>query len=303
MDLPVTVIGGYLGAGKTTLVNHLLRHNEGRRLAVLVNEFGDLPIDADLIEAQEGGMMSISGGCVCCAFGSDLIGALQDMQAMQPQPDHVLIEASGVALPASIATTVSMIKGLRSDGVLVLADAEQIRANAAHTYLADTIERQLAQADLLLLTKVDLVSETDLATVTEWLRGKVNRARIVPVSQGAVPISAVLGAVPLPARRGVQPDDVGHGLFASVVLEPGGNTNAETLARALAQEPCVTRAKGFVTTRAGYALIHVVGHRHAVEHVAGDHTVGVVCIGLKDGFAPERLHGLIAHTSAQRENS
>lgn len=303
MDLPVTVIGGYLGAGKTTLLNHLLRHNEGRRLAVLVNEFGDLPIDADLIEAQDGGMMSISGGCVCCAFGSDLIGALEDMLAMQPQPDHVLIEASGVALPASIATTVSMINGMRSDGVLVLADAEQIRANAAHKYLSDTIERQLAQADLLLLTKVDLVSDADLAKVTDWLSSKVDRARILPLSQGVVAISAVLGAIPVPARRSAQPADIGHGLFASIVLEPGDDTDAEHLARALAQEPCVTRAKGFVTTPTGCALIHVVGHRHAVEHVAGEHPSGVVCIGLKDDFAPKRLLALVGQASAQRENS
>ena len=80
--LPVSVIGGYLGAGKTTLVNHLLRHANGRRLAVLVNEFGDLPIDADLIEAEEDGLISISGGCVCCSFGNDLIAALGDLAKM-----------------------------------------------------------------------------------------------------------------------------------------------------------------------------------------------------------------------------
>ena len=134
IKLPVTVIGGYLGAGKTTLVNHLLRHNDGFRLAILVNEFGDMPIDADLIEAEDGGMISISGGCVCCAFGSDLIGALEAC-SRAARPDHVLIEASGVALPASIATTVSMIEGLRADAVLVLADVEQIRGNAVHRYL------------------------------------------------------------------------------------------------------------------------------------------------------------------------
>ena len=97
--LPVTVIGGYLGAGKTTLVNHLLRHAEGRRLAVLVNEFGELPIDADLIEAEGDDLISISGGCVCCSFGSDLTAALLRLAALEPRPDHVVIEASGVAIP------------------------------------------------------------------------------------------------------------------------------------------------------------------------------------------------------------
>ena len=78
--LPITVVGGYLGAGKTTLINHLLRYSEGRRLAILVNEFGELSIDEDLIEAEEAGLISISGGCVCCSFGDDLTGALMDLQ-------------------------------------------------------------------------------------------------------------------------------------------------------------------------------------------------------------------------------
>lgn len=293
MDLPVTVIGGYLGAGKTTLVNHLLRHNEGLRLAVLVNEFGDLSIDADLIEAEEDGLISISGGCVCCAFGSDLIGALEDILAMRPRPDHVLIEASGVALPASIATTVNMIKGLRGDAVLVLADAEQIRANAAHKYLADTIERQLKQADILLLTKTDLVEAAQVQEITGWLRAKVPSTRILEVQQGRVPVSAVLGALPLPTRHAPGQSDGAHGLFASTVLEPADPVDAAAMARALAEDPGVIRAKGFVRTLEGLALIHVVGHRHTVETVQGNHPLGVVCIGPKDLFDGARLRGLL----------
>lgn len=292
MRLPVTVIGGYLGAGKTTLVNHLLRHNDGLRLAVLVNEFGDLPIDADLIEAEEDGLISISGGCVCCAFGSDLIGALEDMVSMQPRPDHVLIEASGVALPASIATTVGMVDGLRADAVLVLADAEQIRANAAHKYLADTVDRQLRQADILLLTKSDLVDATTLEEVRVWLGERAPGTRVLSISNGAVPASAVLGALPLPARHATASMPGAHGLFASTVLAPAGPVDAERLAAALAADAGVTRAKGFVTTPMGPALVHVVGTRYSVEAATGDQTSGVVCIGLKEAFDASRLHAL-----------
>ena len=291
MDLPVTVIGGYLGAGKTTLVNHLLRHADGLRYAVLVNEFGDLSIDADLIEAEEDGMISISGGCVCCAFGNDLIGALDDMLAMRPRPDHVLIEASGVALPASIAASVGLVQGMRVDGVLVLADADQIRANAANTYLSDTITRQLAQADIVLLTKADLIDAAGLERLTTWLRSQAPGTRIVPVVQGAVPAEAILGALPLAARgRTVGP--AAHGLFDSVVLRPDGPVDAADLARALADDPGVTRAKGFVDTRDGLVLIHVVGHRRTVEPATGDHPNGVVCIGLKAEFDPARVRAL-----------
>ncbi|MGR3802831.1 CobW family GTP-binding protein [Marinibacterium profundimaris] len=293
MDLPVTIIGGYLGAGKTTLINHLLRHNEGLRLAILVNEFGELPIDADLIEAEDGGLMSISGGCVCCAYGSDMIGVLEDIAAMEPRPDHVLLEASGVALPASIAVTVGMMQGFRSDGVIVLADAEQIRKTAANSYLADTVDRQIEQADLLLLTKADLVPDKALEEVTAWLSAKAPATRVLPVSRGELPVRAVVGAVPFPQRGGPSPA-TGHARFDSVLLEPSGPVDAEALARALAAEPSVTRAKGFVQTGDGLALIHVVGQRGAVEAVSGERRVGIICIGLRGELDAPALHALVA---------
>ena len=122
--LPVTIIGGYLGAGKTTLVNHLLRHADGVRLAVLVNEFGALPIDSDLIESQDDNIISIAGGCVCCSYGNDLIVSMVDLARMQPRPEHVLIESSGVALPGAIAATVDLLADYRFDGIATLVDAE-----------------------------------------------------------------------------------------------------------------------------------------------------------------------------------
>ena len=103
---PVTVAGGYLGAGKTTLVNHLLRHAQGMRLAVLVNDFGELAIDADLIEAQSGDVLSIAGVC-CCSFGSDLIGGAGDAGRPRAGAGPVLIETSGVALPGAVARSVT----------------------------------------------------------------------------------------------------------------------------------------------------------------------------------------------------
>ena len=111
MALPVTLIGGYLGAGKTTLVNHLLRTADGLRLAVLVNEFGALPIDAELIEARGEKVISIAGGCVCCSYGSDLMAALMDLEEIAGDIDHVLIETSGVALPGQVARSVGLLAG------------------------------------------------------------------------------------------------------------------------------------------------------------------------------------------------
>ena len=98
--LPVTVVGGYLGSGKTTLINNLLNSADGHRYAVLVNDFGELSIDAQLIEKQDGNVISLSGGCICCSYGNDLTSALLELKT--DTIDQVVIEASGVALPGSI---------------------------------------------------------------------------------------------------------------------------------------------------------------------------------------------------------
>ncbi|MGR3586145.1 MAG: CobW family GTP-binding protein, partial [Pseudooceanicola nanhaiensis] len=218
--LPVTIIGGYLGAGKTTLVNHLLR-TSGLRLAVMVNEFGALPIDRDLIEAEGDALISIAGGCVCCEYGDDLVGALMQVQEMTPPPDHVLLESSGVAIPGSILASLMFVDGMRGDGVVVMADAAEVRTTAANRYLADTIRRQLADADILVLNKTDLVPEAELEAVTAWLREAVPGTRIIPCTQGQVPHEALLGSVPLP-RRGHRVSGHAEGLFRSVVLQPEG---------------------------------------------------------------------------------
>ena len=160
--VPTTILGGYLGAGKTTLVNGLLRRAGGRRLAVLVNEFGELPIDEDLIEGREGNLLAISGGCVCCSYGSDLVAALLDLVARRPLPDHVVVETSGVALPGAVARSIGLVAELALDGVVVLADAETIVARASDRYLADTIARQVDAADLLVLTKLDLLDPAEI---------------------------------------------------------------------------------------------------------------------------------------------
>ena len=192
-DLPVTLIGGYLGAGKTTLINRLLRQADGLRLAVLVNDFGELPIDADLIESQDDNVISIAGGCVCCSYGSDLMAALVDLDRLVPRPHHLLIETSGVALPLAIAQSVRLIAGYALDGIVVLADAENIRVRGRDRYLGDTIERQLATADIVILNKTDLVGPTELADTRQWLLEKASISRLVETVGADIPLPTLLG--------------------------------------------------------------------------------------------------------------
>ncbi len=291
--IPVTVIGGYLGAGKTTLVNHLLRNANGVRLAVLVNEFGELAIDEDLIEAQDDDVISIAGGCVCCSFGSDLTAALGDMAAMDPPPDHVLIESSGVAIPSSIVNSLVFLPAFRSDGIVILADAETVQKSARDKYMGDTVTRQIADADIILLNKVDLVSAEALMSTRMWLSVQNRAVRIVESTQSVVPPEIVLDSFVGRARAGGQHFEAAH--LDMLTLTPTGPLNADALASALAEESAgLVRAKGFVTRGDGTkALIQVVGRRYEVTEASADKADGVVCLGFKDVMSKEALEALV----------
>jgi G3E family GTPase len=291
---PVTLIGGYLGAGKTTLVNHLLRNAGGRRLAVLVNEFGALPIDADLIVAREDNLISISGGCICCSFGSDLVAALIDLKQRGNPIDHLLIETSGVALPGSIVQSLALLPGLVLDGVIVLADAETIEARAGDRYMGDTVLGQLTHADIVLLNKTDLVSQQRADTIVTWLAATVPGARVLPVRNADLPLDVIIGQHS--GRQAVegsmapsehhehqtqehQTDD-----YTTLSLEIDSRCDVERLARNLADARLgLLRAKGFLRGLDGkLATVHIVGRRVQVEPAPAwvEGPGRLVCIGL-----------------------
>ena len=280
--LPVTVVGGYLGAGKTTLVNSLLRQANGRRLAVMVNEFGALPIDASLVEAADERIVSLVGGCVCCSYGEDLVSSLAMLAALEPRPEHVLLEASGVAFPGAIAGTVGLLTGFELDGAVVLADAETVRGRAADRYIGSTVRRQLAQADLILLNKCDLAGNAD--AVEAWLGEAALDARVVRTVQSDAPIDIVLGAwtgrAALPAGGGSF--DHTHG-YMTAALDPPAGADPEALARILA-DPAhrLLRAKGFAPRPdGGMAAIQTVGSRWTVSDAPPNAPAGLICIGLE----------------------
>ena len=191
--LPTLVIGGYLGAGKTTLVNHLLRHAGGRRIAVLVNDFGEISIDADLIEGADGEVLSLAGGCICCSFGADLVGALQRLAAREPRPELVLLECSGVGLPAAVARTARLASGVRIEGIVTVVDALALREQLVQPYVGDTVRQQLVEADLLVLGKADRVPASALQDLQRWLHEAGITAPCVPAEQGRVAPELVIG--------------------------------------------------------------------------------------------------------------
>ena len=155
--LPVTIISGYLGAGKTTLVNNALRKANGLKLAILVNEFGNLAIDEDLIIAQDDNMISLAGGCICCSYGNDMLLSLKELTSLDNKPDHIILEASGVAIPSAIESSISLITECFTESIVSIIDCEQIQDQLNDKYIADTVISQIQSADIILANKADLI--------------------------------------------------------------------------------------------------------------------------------------------------
>lgn len=284
--MPVTVIAGYLGAGKTTLVNRLLRHADGLRIAVLVNEFGELPIDADLIESTDGNVVAIAGGCICCSYGSDLMAAMMELAKVSPRPEHVLIETSGVALPGPVAASLTLLADYALDGTVVLADSETVLRQGRDRYLADTITRQLADADFVILNKADLVDAEALVTTEAWVRSMAPRASIIATRKAAVPMDVIVGTRLAPQRgRGLDLGGPAATAFDTQAFAVSARCDAAALAVALTDPALgILRAKGFVRDLDGRRVtIQIVGTRREVapsSREPGDHD-GLVAIGLK----------------------
>ncbi|WP_219210426.1 CobW family GTP-binding protein [Variovorax boronicumulans] len=309
--LPVTLLGGYLGAGKTTLVNHLLRAAHGRRIAVLVNDFGDLGIDGDLIEAREGDVITLAGGCVCCSFGSDLMDALQRLRQRIASLDHVLIETSGVALPASVASTVRLVEGLRLNAVVVLADANAVRQQASDRYVGETVQRQLEQADLVVLNKLDLLGPAPSQSLRRWATHAAPQAFVLEATRCQV-APELLFDMALPRGEGVARRAPGRsmhakGVFRSISFAFAGTVDTEALSQALlAHADRIVRAKGLMRDAGGAAVqLQFSGTHCTVTAWQGKpFTMGrLVCIGPAATWNETLMRALVWPCAVPRERS
>lgn len=260
--VPFTLLGGYLGAGKTTVVNHLVRHAAGRRLVVLVNDVGAIDVDAALVAEHDGTTMSLSNGCVCCSIADDFGRTLEQIRTMPEPPDHVVAELSGVAEPARVAPWAATA-GFRLDGIVVVADADLLPAQLERTLVGDTLRAQLAAADLVLVTKTDLAVDGG-ARAFEAI-DEITAAPRVVVDRGAVEVALVLG---IDRAEGVPtPTDAEPVGYRAWLIDVGRPTLDELRALLDQFDRSVLRAKGLVECEGStYPIeVHVVGTRRTLR--------------------------------------
>lgn len=266
MRIPALVISGFLGSGKTTLVRHLLTcaAAEGRRVAVVSNEFGALGIDEALLGAGDQAYVELAGGCVCCKL-SDELGQTLQMLYERVQPDQILIETSGVAYPYETQLTLwrePVSAWVDDDAAVVVINAEQL---AEGRDLEGTFEEQVSSADLLLLNKRDLVDEAGLARCLAWLEQHAPGTPVLLSTQGQVMPELLFPPDPetLRARRRAQAPSARphvHEGFQVEELPVAPGTDPEELKLRLASLGAV-RVKGFYQGPEGPLLVQGVGRR------------------------------------------
>ncbi|TNJ41289.1 cobalamin biosynthesis protein CobW [Phaeobacter sp. B1627] len=283
--IPVTVITGFLGAGKTTLIRHLMQNPQGKRLAVVVNEFGTAGVDGDILKscADENcpaeNIMELANGCICCTVADDFIPTIEQLMALPEPPEHIVIETSGLALPKPLLKAFDW-PAIRSritvDGVIALADAEAVakgqfapdpaavEAQRAadesldhETPLSEVFEDQISCADIVLLSKADLAGEDGVEKARAVIEAEAPRKLpILPMTEGAIDPRVILGLEAaaeddLDARPSHHDGhhDHEHDDFESIVVELGEVSDPEALHSRIiemARARNILRVKGYV---------------------------------------------------------
>jgi G3E family GTPase len=307
--IELVVLGGYLGAGKTTVLNALLKEPHGRRVAVMVNDFGAVNIDARLVRSQSEDLIELQNGCICCSIGGALVEALSRVAARFPRPDVLLIEASGVSDPRRIAQIGLVGRDFRLHGIVVMADAGGLDATLAHPLIGDMAREQIAAATVVAVTKLDLLPEPAHARVFATIASIARTNLIVAADHGALAPELIFGMaamLPPPEGRPLQSSPIPRRLaLRSISVRLDAPLQKAALKAFLKSLPgTVLRAKGIVQLEddGGFYVCHAVGGRVALSRIDDAPAVAdtaLVLIGTFDAQA-ERVLADAARATAGR---
>ncbi|GCL62692.1 CobW family GTP-binding protein [Pseudaquabacterium pictum] len=266
--IPFTVLGGFLGAGKTTLLNRWLAAADGLRIAVLVNDFGAINIDAGLVAQAGSDAIALSNGCVCCAIGDDLSAAIATLLQASPPFNAVVVEASGVSDPWRIAQHALAEPRLQLQAVLLLVDAAALAGHLADPLLTDTLTRPLAHADLVVLNHADRASAADLGAARAWVQADAAQRGQPPpplleARHADLPLALLQDTLYQPHGGGLQPADHGAQFQAWQVQPAGVFDEARLRAWLRTLPPAVLRLKGWLPLAGGQWLSLQWAGRHA----------------------------------------
>jgi cobalamin biosynthesis protein CobW len=319
--IPTTIVTGFLGAGKTTLIRNLIQQARGRRIAIIVNEFGDMGFDGSLIadcddDCRPDHIVELTNGCICCTVADEFLPTMEALLARDPAPDHIVIETSGLALPQPLVRAFAwptVAHRVTVDGVVTVVDAEAVAAGrfapdveATRAALAadpavahddpieELFEDQLRCADLIVVSKTDLVSPGSLAATEATIRREM-RAGTGIVRSSVAPADVLLGITASAegdmkgreSHHELEGEEHDHDDFVSAVFDAGAVASVEALrarvGKALAV-PGVLRVKGRVAIagKAAPVTVQAVGPRLETSFSPGAAAGRLVVIGLRD---------------------
>lgn len=305
MSVSLTLLTGFLGAGKTTVLNHLVRHGSERRLGVLVNDFGDIDIDADLVARADGETITLANGCICCTIRDDLVLTMFRLLHRDDPPEHIVVECSGVSDPAEVLRgfdDARMHDIVRIESVVAVVDAERFHEVS---FVDEPLAlHQVVVSDLAILNKTDLIEPEQVDEAEQRLQSVVPDVRMLRAERGVVPVDLVLGTGRFDLDRLLQRAAEPKGslprhdeLYRPWSFSSVGTFDPGALRAALDELPVgIIRAKAIVQVE-GVAdrqvIVHVVGKR--VEVTAGEpwgpgpRRSAIVAIGKAGSFDPQAL--------------